>query len=198
MVYSGVTDRDGHEWFATDRGLIRYDDTTGKWLSLVTRGALSRVRATTLLATGDGPVWVGSLGDGILRWQLSKDKLETYDKLGGTSPHNHELALCQDSLGSVWAGTAGGGLSEWRKYRFERVAQGNEDPSFVNALWEDPKGCLWVGAMSGIMIISADRQNVIPFSEASTQERLSVHVSSVVGDQEHFFIGTEGHWLVSV
>ena len=65
-VYDTLEDRDGNIWFATDKGVQRYDGYL--WTTYTTKDGLSANQVHTLIQTQDGSMWFGTNGGGISRF----------------------------------------------------------------------------------------------------------------------------------
>lgn len=96
---SGIAqDLNGYLWYGTsDKGIIGYD------------GPLASLRVSSMAATKDGSIWVGSKNNGLTR---IKDGVSTIystalDSLR-TVINDNINALCTDKVGNLWIATNGG------------------------------------------------------------------------------------------
>jgi len=61
--------RDGYLWFATQEGLARFDGTQFAIFNKSTTPAFKGSNVTSLLAAGDGSLWIGVRGGGVIHYQ---------------------------------------------------------------------------------------------------------------------------------
>ena len=96
-------------WVGTQAGVHCYDT------NFVRRELVpSSTDMKALLADQNGAVWIGSAGDGLIRYQAGKiNYLRTSDGLA----HDFVTALLEDNEGNVWVGTREG-LSELSDVKF--------------------------------------------------------------------------------
>lgn len=91
-----------------DRGVYRFTGTD--WQVIEPPAGSSFARATALLGTSRGTVWVGTDGNGL----FVRDG-GGWERIGieqGLSD-DHIESLCEDSSGNIWIGTRSGGLSRF-------------------------------------------------------------------------------------
>ena len=118
------------------------------------RGALNHNRATCLLQSENGNIWVGT-SDGLHRFDPETDAFILYQQ-GRKSPNslanNTINALFEDSRGQLWIGTAGG-LEKFdpATHSFEHYleSEGLAD-GYIIGIQEDKQGFLWLATKNGI------------------------------------------------
>ncbi len=89
-----------------------------------------------------GALWVGTIGDGLLRISEGKvTRFTTQDNL----PDNKIGNLLEDKDGNLWIGTWGG-LSRFRNGQFSNLTARDGFPhDYIETLFEDREGSLWIG-----------------------------------------------------
>ena len=138
IVHALAEDQAGRLWLGTQQGVLCYD------------AGMQRVdmpfpghEARCILVDRHGVVWVGTTGNGLVRW--SEGKLDTLRKADGLSSDD-VLALAEDREGSLWIGTQAG-LSQLADVKFPALASrdgfGTDSPLSVSA---SPRGGLWVAS----------------------------------------------------
>ncbi len=94
-------DRDGAIWFATDRGVQRYDGIN--WTTYTTEDSLAHNQVRAITQTRDGAMWFGTFGGGISRFD--GQTWTTYTSEDGlASNHIWWRGLLQTRDGAIWAG----------------------------------------------------------------------------------------------
>lgn len=148
----------GRMWVATGGGLMELDLATGAVRRVPMRThAQATLRA--IAADGTGVLWLGTSGDGALRFDPATGRTDHYaagEGRPGQLSHPNVHALRVDRRGRVWIGT-GDGLdlldpARGSLQRFRLVADRRDSlPSnVVRALHEDAQGRLWVGTHAGL------------------------------------------------
>jgi len=161
-VNAVVQDGQGFLWFGTQDGLNRYDGysiAVYKHISSDT-GSISDNGIWTLCRDASGDIWIGTMGGGLNRYVLSRDRFVRYvhDPLDSTSlSGDHVTALYRDSKGYLWAGTLHAGLNRYdaESDRFVRYLHDPADSRSLssNTVWaicEDSEGAIWVGTWGGL------------------------------------------------
>jgi ligand-binding sensor domain-containing protein/signal transduction histidine kinase len=140
-----LEDRGGTLWVGTRRGLCRL--VNGSFQPLGAGNAASRAPVRALAQGGDGSLWVGTYGEGVLR--LKEGNWSHYGRDNGLS-HEAVQAIHEDGSGVLWVGTDGGGLNRLDGDRFVSVPHAEGLAEGVLSMYEAPDGGLWVGTDSGL------------------------------------------------
>ena len=115
-------DRDGNIWFATDRGVQRYDGRT--WTTYTTEDGLANDRASEMVQTRDGAMWFGTV-NGLSRFDPVKGEggRGLDDLHDGGRPGERQGVVVQGSL----SGAGRHALGRIRKpHRLDRRLVGNQ------------------------------------------------------------------------
>ena len=154
---TGITqDVTGYMWFATKKGLYRYDGyvMTSYKNNPLNPNSLVNNYLESICADSSGLIWIGTFGAG----------LERFDPLTGIFTHfHHELKdpaslsndivtqVLQDHQGILWVGTHGGldrfdsRTGKFLHYRHSPNDTTSISSNQVRALYEDHHGNLWIG-----------------------------------------------------
>jgi signal transduction histidine kinase/ligand-binding sensor domain-containing protein len=165
-------DRAGTMWFATSRGLTKYNPANGESARLVhaenspaTLGS-NFVRAT--LEATDGTFWVATNTTlDILDRQTGRATEHFFlrnplQKSANTG--NPYVRLLEDRSGTIWIASARDGLAFLDRQRkaltFVSLAGGGDIEPGAWAILEDRKRALWVGTEYGLMRLDGDRKQL--------------------------------------
>ena len=170
----------GSTWIGTmGRGLVRQFDDDRKpatlYVSAVAGNAAGNVvgnvaerktavtvlpdnRVMSLLAEGDGSVWVGTMVGGLMHLRPDAPARSEHFRHDASKPGSlcgdGVMALFKDQRGNLWVGTFGAGVC----YRpagerdFQRVKLASADATQANAtaIVEDHQGGIWIGTDRGL------------------------------------------------
>jgi signal transduction histidine kinase/ligand-binding sensor domain-containing protein len=160
LPHSIAEDATGRLWIATNDGLHRFDKKTGQFTSFRSNAALPGTLSNNIIRSvftdRTGILWVGTR-NGINQAGTQPKKFRTYqvtpDLAASRLPQNHVSDIYQARDSSIWLGNFYDGL-----YRFDirtgKVSRYQHDPgdpaslrgNKVEAVFEDSRGVLWVGA----------------------------------------------------
>jgi ligand-binding sensor domain-containing protein len=179
-----LEDRDGVAWFATWAGLVRFDGTKGRRITL--QDGLPHDSVFAVVGTEDGAVWAATTS-GLAELRGGR-VVGTRKDLSG-QPH----CLLVDRRRALWVGTTGG---------LDRLADGHVTHftesdgllgSQVNALAEDRDGNLWIGTDAGLSRLHEGRFDAYTVADGLPGSS----VVSLLEDREgSLWIGLLGNGLV--
>jgi ligand-binding sensor domain-containing protein len=108
---------------------------------------LTGVTPRSILADRDGNLWIGTNGDGLVRF---RDKpVHMYTTADGL-PSNVPMTVLEGHDGTIWAGNNCGGLSRFDGKRFATYSE--KDGLLNSCVWalaEDGHKDLWIGTWGG-------------------------------------------------
>jgi ligand-binding sensor domain-containing protein/signal transduction histidine kinase len=159
---------------------------------------------SAMLEDREGTLWVGTLADGILKFDREHGRFIRYRH----EPANHSslaenrvTTLIQDREGNVWAGLGATepvvfhpGRLSFRALPFDSANAANLGETLVNAIYEGRDGQLWTGTTGALNRVddSRGRYTPIPLSGAG----FSVDVLSIIEDRTGaLWVATSGQGL---
>lgn len=145
-------DREQNVWI-TGKSLFRFDSNRPTFLNSLSGSQINK--ATKLMRSRDGALWVGIKGGGLGQFNDEIVKIHSSDNgfVGGLVK-----SLLEDSRGGVWIGTDQG-VSHFDGEQFASLTDGTGlSSNRVNALAEDSSGRIWMGTVEGITIYNPYRE----------------------------------------
>ena len=153
-------DTDGTIWITNADG---FSQPLGEGQAL--RGNVMATRAfnvRTVLRDSEGNIWIGTLGQGLVRLRVDSDDVQKMEKFGERDGLSTEFVWCllEDREHNVWVGTQSG-LNRFRDEkvvtltRREGLASDN-----VNALAAGPNGTIWASTSNGVNRIDGERRDL--------------------------------------
>lgn len=184
-VYKFASDRDGHVWISTNRGLWEYIPETSVWREYrhdnMNLSSLYSDFLTDILPdpdTEDKTIWIGTRA-GLNKLVISDDGVPSMHRVtmpnsvGAAGASIFVSAIHRDRQGRLWVSTLGDGL-----YSMLSGRHGNETPAFKNynstnsgflnneleSILEDDDENLWIGGY-GISKLDTESMNVTLYTE---------------------------------
>ncbi len=165
-VHALALTSDGTVWSGGSR-LVAIRDGVAMNYPLV--GEYSETRVKSILQTGDGTVWVGTVS-GLQRLPAGAKRFARFPGVQGTV-----RTLRETSDGTVWIGTIGQGAYTLRGGRLEAIGSGQTAglklPSkTVLSLFEDAERNVWMGTQAGGLRFSRSVVQLVPLPGASDSD----------------------------
>ncbi|MCB2220255.1 MAG: T9SS type A sorting domain-containing protein [Bacteroidetes bacterium] len=157
-ITSLAVEENGIIWIgtATYNGacLTTFDGTN--WTVLDT---VSGVHITTMVFDGNGKLWIGTHGDGLLTFE--NGNLVVYNTSNSGLPDNGITSLAIEDNEVVWIGTDSGlsafdGIN-WNTYNTSNSGLAH---NHINSIVTDQNGSKWIGTYNGLAVFN---ENGIPF-----------------------------------
>jgi signal transduction histidine kinase/DNA-binding response OmpR family regulator/ligand-binding sensor domain-containing protein len=166
-VRTVVEDHHGRLWVGNEAGVVVSEQPLAayepgrraRFTSVLGQVALPQVRmkANSIVADAKGRVWIGTPGDGIIRYTLDARGVVSVDRIAtappGVGSNLRVNALVERSDGSVWASLGRGAVAVFghgtTASQWITSAPGGLPNVDTNVLYEDREGTLWGGGWSG-------------------------------------------------
>lgn len=126
---------------ASDNRVYRIED--GAFVPLTTLPLPDGVVIQTVCLTPAGDYWIGTLRDGLFRYD--GNTLQQFSERNGLSDSAIEVLYAEDD-GGLWIGTRNSGLNHFKKGNVERFnTPWGFRGTYASALERDAHGHLWIG-----------------------------------------------------
>lgn len=148
-----VQDKNGHLWFASWEGIVRYDGKT--FTNFTNKDNLRRFHVFSALEDKKGNLWFGTVGAGVYRYNgKTFTNFTTQDGLAGDAV----CCITEDKRGNIWVGALGGvsrfdpsaslraGGKTFHNFSTKDGLVSND----VNSIIEDSNGNIWFGTQGGL------------------------------------------------
>jgi ligand-binding sensor domain-containing protein/signal transduction histidine kinase len=167
-VHALMQDRAGSIWVGGSR-LMRLSATPdAKPQEYRLPGHYSENRVKSILQTGDGTIWVGTVS-GLQRLRPGATDFVSLPEIRGTV-----RVLRETSDGTLWIGTIGRGAFTYRNGALRKVAPHQPLPSgTVLAIREDSLKNVWLGTEAGMVRLSRTPVTLTPLPDASDFETIA-------------------------
>jgi fibro-slime domain-containing protein len=119
----------------------------GFWRTYTKADGLPHDQIFRIHQTKDGTMWLGTLGNGVARWDSRRfSSLTTVDGLG----NDFVVDICEAQDGALWFGTEAG-ASRWDGRRFTHyAAKDGLATNEVYSLTQGGDGTMWIGTSAGV------------------------------------------------
>lgn len=152
-------DKLGYMWFASKNGLYRYNgyEMIHYRYDPLDSNSIPNNQLESLCIDTTGNIWIGSLGEGLFKFDPVHQKFTTYrhnNTDSGSLASNWISALLTDNKGNVWVGTNNGldrydaATNTFVHYQSNPADLKSLTSNEVVALYGDRKGTLWIGTGS--------------------------------------------------
>ena len=206
QIIDMTQDPQGYIWFATDKGLYRYNgyETT---IYLIEDNTAATNIIRSVYADDQGLIWFSSIFSG-LHCLDPKTGVFKHFQPNPNDPSSLSSEMINDILkdkkGFLWVATSKGlNRLDINTGKFIRFLHNDKVPTSlsdndVNVLYEDKKGILWVGTEGGLNIFNPTNGQFIKFlhDPNNPQTLIDNSVKAIFEDSRGiFWVGTEGDGL---
>ncbi len=144
---------DGYLWVGTRAGLARFDGVQFSKFDTRTTPAIKNSSITALYAGGDGALWIGTGGGGLVR--LKDGMFTHYGRADGLAGEDVRV-ISESKDGSLWIGTTTG-MTRYRSGKFENYTHKDGLLSdAVGCIYQDHYGNLWIATGKGLNRLKKD------------------------------------------
>lgn len=189
-------DEAGTMWVGTYKGGVSYYNESMFKFELADCGDVHCVEDG-----GDGIVWLGTNGAGLIRWDRRSDEKQFFTHIPGDSRSISSdviVSLLRDRRGRLWAGTYYGGLNCYDGHRFVNYKPkpgqaGSLADTDVWALAEDAAGYIWIGTLNhGLQCLNPQTGVFTSYTSDNSGLTSDCVVSLCIRKDGSLLIGTVG------
>ena len=181
-------DHEGNWWAGLDAGgLVRIRER--RFQIIGTSGQVSTKPARSVCEETDGTLWIGTLGDGLARWQAG-----VYTNLtvpGGTGK-GFAFCVCPDPAGRLYLSAGDEDLFVREPEGFKRVSPILHG---VKAILADRAGRIWIGAKSGLYFANRESPDEFKLYEGIGRHDVRALSEDVRGN---LWVGVEDGALIRI
>lgn len=157
-------------WTGTENGLVKTDLQSGKIIKFYSKGSgLPKDTVTTIYSANENELWIGTGKNGVFRMNVSGEKFIKYP-IGDGSLENSVTVIAGKGE-QIWIGTKIGLCSinsETNQQNWFTISRGGLPHNYINSLFLDKAGILWVSTRSNILSYIQDGKVFkIPFNSAT-------------------------------
>jgi signal transduction histidine kinase/ligand-binding sensor domain-containing protein/DNA-binding response OmpR family regulator len=187
-----LIDQQGWLWVATDgAGVFKIKEnaigTTGRWLTnfeqFTKSDYLRDDYVQSILETQDGNIWIGYWDQSLTKYSPTEGTFKHFDTSKDLSinfkeyPIVHLAEEVKDDHTFLWVGTRGDGVYKLRyqaeneelelieHFNYSDAREGSISNNFINDLFIDSQGKIWIGTDSGLNLLKSDTDQFSVFFE---------------------------------
>ncbi|MDP4207378.1 MAG: two-component regulator propeller domain-containing protein [Bacteroidota bacterium] len=167
-VWGFAEDKEGNLWIPLyDQGLDKFDPRTRRFTHIPLNSSNKQSSSILSIAAGkNGDLWLATLGDGIIKYNIYSKNRSNYRHKPGQEPtitSNMVRKVMVDYSGNLWIGTLSDGIDvlNTRTNKIERI---KNEPGNNNSLADNNIWCLYEARNHDIWIACAgyiDRYNPV-------------------------------------
>lgn len=202
-----LQDSKGFMWIGTSDGLNKYDGykfTLYKHDSRNQNG-ISGNYITDIKEDAEGMIWIATRGDGLNRYDRTKDQFTNYtNQPGNANSLSSDLlkSIAIDQSGKIWIGTEDRGLNVFdaKKNQFTWYLHENDATNIVQNVFVDHENNIWAGTYgSGLYFFDRARNSFQHIPDKSEKIAGDKIIESIFEDhKKQIWVGTRGAGIKQV
>jgi ligand-binding sensor domain-containing protein/serine phosphatase RsbU (regulator of sigma subunit) len=156
-----------YRWIGTDNGLLKTDLLTGKIAKFFSKGSgLPKDSVISIYSTDGKELWIGTEKNGVFLMETGSERIFKY--FPGNENLENSITAITGKGEEVWIGTKKGLCcinSVTKSENWYSISQGGLPHNYVNSLYIDKQGRLWVTTRSNTLAyIQNSRVTKVPLS----------------------------------
>ena len=196
LINQVYQDKKGFIWIATENGLNKFDGTkfTIYMHSSDDSTSIKNNYVRTIFEDTSGNFWVGCI-NGLMKYDWAGNsfkEIKMYKEGKQVNPHITRIIESRD--GEIWIATSGQGVFSIKKgdsdFRPESRLSNLLNSIYLNSIFEDSKGNLWIGSENnGLNLYNPSTKEIKTFTASDGIS--SDNISSIAEDEQgNIFVGT--------
>jgi ligand-binding sensor domain-containing protein/serine phosphatase RsbU (regulator of sigma subunit) len=151
-----------YKWIGTETGLVKMDQNTNKVIRFYGQGTgLPKDKVTTIYSNDGKELWIGTGENGVFRMEITNNKILKYPIENGDLENS--ITIITGKGDEVWIGTRKGLWNvnpNKKRKKLYSLSHGGLPHNYINSLFFDRKGKLWVSTPGSILTYIQD-ENII-------------------------------------
>ncbi|HBQ83162.1 MAG TPA: hypothetical protein DD745_09830 [Bacteroidales bacterium] len=149
-----------YRWIGTENGLVKMDHMTGKFVKFYGKeSGLPKDTVTSIYSTDGKELWIGTESNGVFRMEAGNERILKYPIRSGTLENSINTITGKGE--QVWIGTKKGLCSintATNSINWYSINQGGLPHNFINCLFLDRTGKLWISTHSNTLAYIQDEK----------------------------------------
>ena len=187
-----------YKWIGTENGLIKLDFKTNKVVRFYGQGSgLPKDKVSTIYSTDGKVLWIGTGENGVYRMETSNEKIIKYPIEPGVLENT--ITTITGKGEEVWIGTRKG---LWnvnpvtKRKKLYSISQGGLPHNFINSLYIDRNGRLWVSTPCSTLAYIQDEK---VFKLQITSRNGNLTLGPVTEDADsRIWVGSNGNGIFMI
>ncbi len=211
-VLSILMDNKKNLWVGTDGGGLKYINRITNQVktylpdkNVSTKNSLPDKVVLSIMQDGEGNLWLGTFMGGLVKFNPGTNSWKVFQPNAnhpGSISSIYITDILEDRKGDIWVATNGGGVNLLKKNatKFICFNEHSQDigaaivNDWVNCLYEDSKGRIWIGTYLGFTILDLDHNFVRHYQRSALNSDEISHntIYSILEDSKgRMWIGTQ-------
>ncbi|MGD0753920.1 MAG: two-component regulator propeller domain-containing protein [Bacteroidales bacterium] len=149
-----------YRWIGTENGLLKMDRLTGKIVKFYGKSnGLPKDKVTSIYTTNGKELWIGTGENGVFRMDIGNERILKYPIENGVLENS--ITIITGKGEQVWIGTQKGLWninSSTNRKNWYSINQGGLPHNFINSLYIDRTGKLWVSTPGSTLAYLQDEK----------------------------------------
>ena len=211
-VLSILMDNKKNLWIGTDGGGLKYIDRKSNQVKTylpdknsANQNSLPDKVVLSIIQDSEGNLWLGTFMGGLVKFNPGTNSwkvFQTNPNEPGSISCNYISDILEDRKGNIWAATNGGGINLLKKNSDKFICYNEHSQDigasivndWINCLYEDSKGRIWIGTYLGFSILDPDHNFVRHYQRTALNSNEISHntIYSFAEDSKgRMWIGTQ-------
>ena len=187
-----------YRWIGTENGMIKINQLTGEVVKFYGKSSgLPGDKVTAIYSTDGKDLWIGTGENGVFVMETVNEKIHKYPLENGALENS--INTITGNGEQVWIGTKKGLLNidlRTNRKKWYSINQGGLPHNFINSLYIDEKGRLWISTPGSILsYIQDEKVFKIPINSSSG----NLTLGPISEDSEsRIWVGSKGNGVFMI